>query len=179
MPETIFGVPAHPLMVHAPVVLLPLAAVGALLLLVRRSWYDRYKWAVVVIAGIGALGGILAAASGESLESALSAEDRQLIESHTEMGDTARLMGIVFFVVVLAWVLVPIFLERRAASSASSPSTSVGSAAATRSSGAPTWLRPVLAVLVVLTAVGAVWTVTDAGHSGAKRVWEEDSSGGD
>jgi hypothetical protein len=166
-------------MVHAPVVLLPLAAVGVLLLLVRRSWYDRYKWAVVVIAGIGALGGILAAASGESLESALSAEDRQLIESHTEMGDTARLMGIVFFVVVLAWVLIPIFLERRAASSAaSSPAADVGSEVATRSSGAPTWLRPALSVLVVITAVGAVWTVTDAGHSGAKRVWEEDSTGG-
>lgn len=162
-------------MVHMPVVLLPLAAVGALLLLIRRSWYDRYKWVVVVIAGLGALGGILAAASGESLEGTLSGDDRRLIESHTEMGDTARLMGIIFFVVVLAWVLIPIFLERRAASSA--PSAAVGSDVAPRSSGAPTWLRPVLAVLVVLTAVGSVWTVVDAGHSGAKRVWEEDSGG--
>lgn len=161
-------------MVHVPVVLLPLAALGALLLLVRRSWYDRYKWVVVGTAGLGALGGILAASSGESLEGRLSGDERRLIESHTEMGDTARLMGIVFFVVVLAWVLIPIFLDRRAASSAPA---AVGSDVATHRPGAPTWLRPVLAVLVVLTAVGAVWTVVDAGHSGAKRVWEQDSVG--
>ena len=175
MPESFFGVPAHPLMVHLPVVLLPLAAVGALLLLVRRSWYDRYKWVVVIIAGLGALSGVLAAATGESLEEALSREDRRLIESHAEMGETARLMGIVFFLVVLAWVLIPIFLERRAATSA--PAAAVGSDVARRPSGAPSWLRPVLAVLVALTAIGSVWTVVDAGHSGAERVWEEDSGG--
>ena len=41
---TIFGIPAHPLLVHAVVVLLPLAAVCAAALAVRPSWRQRYAW---------------------------------------------------------------------------------------------------------------------------------------
>ena len=37
--------------------------------------------------------------------------------------------------------------------------------------GSPKWLRPVVAIALVLSAGAANWTVFDAGHSGAKSVW--------
>ena len=42
--DNITGLPAHPLLVHIPVVLLPLAAIGVVFLIVRRTWYVRYRW---------------------------------------------------------------------------------------------------------------------------------------
>ena len=36
--DKLFGIPAHPLIVHIPVVLVPLAAVGAVLALVVPRW---------------------------------------------------------------------------------------------------------------------------------------------
>ena len=64
--DQITGLPAHPLLVHIPVAMLPLAALGVVVLLARKAWYERYRWAVLVVAGIGTLGAILAASSGES-----------------------------------------------------------------------------------------------------------------
>ena len=52
---TIMGVPAHPLMVHVPVVLVPLSLIGALLMFIPR-WRERIGWVTVVLAG-AAVGG--------------------------------------------------------------------------------------------------------------------------
>ena len=37
-------------------------------MLLRPTWWERYKWATLVVAGAGALGAIFAAGSGEGLE---------------------------------------------------------------------------------------------------------------
>ncbi|MCX6520252.1 MAG: hypothetical protein NTZ21_06290 [Actinobacteria bacterium] len=168
--DTITGIPAHPLFVHIPVVLLPLGAILAIVMLIKQQWFDRYKWMLLGVVGVGALGAILAASSGEALqESVESGGESAGLEAHAEAGEMARTLGIVFFVVVVAWIVVPMLLKRRAASK--------GAADA----GMPTWFRPVIAVLVLACAAGSVFTVIDAGHSGAKQVWNEegDGEGGD
>ncbi len=165
--DTITGIPAHPLFVHIPVVLLPLGAILAIVMLIKQQWFDRYKWMLVGVVGVGALGAILAASSGESLqETAERAGESAGLEAHAEAGEMARTLGIVFFAVVVAWIVVPMLLKRRAASK--------GAADA----GMPTWFRPVIAVLVLACAAGSVFTVIDAGHSGAKQVWNEEGDGG-
>ncbi|MGA0206467.1 MAG: DUF2231 domain-containing protein, partial [Ilumatobacteraceae bacterium] len=63
--DSIFGVPAHPFFVHIPVVLIPLAAVGVIVMTIRTSWWERYKWATLTVAGVGAVGAIIAAGTGE------------------------------------------------------------------------------------------------------------------
>jgi uncharacterized membrane protein len=170
--DRISGLPAHPLLVHVPVVLIPLAAVGVLAMLLRRSWYDRYRWLVLGVSGIGALGAILAASSGEGLEEQIgAAEGRaavQAVQDHAEAGDLARTVGIVFFVAVALFVLVPWFLERRAARA-----TTGGDEPTVTSAAGPRWLRPALMVFVALAAVGSTVAVIDAGHSGASQAWEE------
>lgn len=156
--DTFFGIPAHPLFVHIPAVLIPLAAVGVVIMLLRPTWWERYKWATLVVAGAGMLGAILAAGSGEGLEEGVEGTvNRSELRAHVEAGEAARTVSIVFFIVLfVAVVVVPWLLKRRASAT-----------------GAPKWLRPIVAIALVAGAGSASWTVFNAGHSGAKSVWGE------
>jgi heme A synthase len=154
--DTFFGIPAHPFFVHVPAVLIPLAAVGVVIMLIRPTWWERYKWATLTIAGAGMLGAIFAASSGEGLEEGVEATaNRAELRAHVEAGEAARAVSIIFFLIVFAAVVVvPWLMKRRAAAT-----------------GAPKWLRPVVAIALVAGAGAASWTVFDAGHTGAKSVW--------
>jgi hypothetical protein len=166
--NTFFGIPAHPLVVHVPAMLIPLAAIGVIVMVVRPTWWERYKWATLGVAGVGMLGAILAAGSGESLEEAVEGTaSRSMLHDHAEAGEAARTVSIVFFVVLLAAIVVMPWIVRRRATA--------GGASGSGSSvvGTPTWLRTAVSLVLVITALGASWSVYDAGHSGAKSVWSE------
>lgn len=167
--NTFFGIPAHPLFVHVPVVLIPLAAIGVIIMVVRPSWWERYKWATLTIAGVGMIGAILAASTGEELEEAVEdTAPRQLLRAHVEAGEVSRSVSIVFFAVLVAAIVVlPWWLRRRAAHSV------VSTANPGTTAVVPRWLRNVISVVLVVTALGASWTVYDAGHTGAKSVWSD------
>ncbi len=162
------GLPAHPLLVHIPVAMLPLAMAGVVVMLIRRAWYERYKWVVLAVGAIGTLGAMLAAASGEGLEKQIAAKKGQAAaraaHDHAEAGDRAQTLAIVFFVVLALYVLLPWFLERRAASRAD----------ADRSGRIePSWLRPALMVAVAITGIASMASIIQAGHSGAAKAWED------
>ena len=165
--DTITGIPTHPLVVHLPVVLIPLATIGVLLMAARQGLYQRYRWEVLAVGFVGMLGSILAASSGEELEHQIGeAEGREAvraIQEHADAGELARTASIVFFVILAGWVLLPWFgrrLQARAAADDAGARTM------------PTWLNPALTVLVVIAALAATGSVIVAGHSGAAQVWE-------
>lgn len=160
--DSILGIPAHPLFVHIPVVLVPLATIGVVLMVIRPTWWDRYKWPTVAIAGVGMVGAIIAAGSGEELEEAVeNTAPRELLRAHVEAGEISRTVSIIFFVVLVAAVVVlPWWMKRR--------STTTGAATAS-----PRWLRRVVSLVLLVSALGASWTVYDAGHTGAKSVWSD------
>lgn len=162
----IFGLPAHPLLVHLPVVLVPLALVGAVLMAVSSRLRHRLRWVVAPIAVLGGLGAILAAGAGESLEEGLP--DSGAIERHAEMGETARLLSVIFAIVVVLFVVGEWWLKRRSerrAGEGVNPEQ-------TRSRWAR-WAAPVAAVVCVACGAAATWTIVDAGHSGARATWGE------
>ncbi len=173
--DSLLGLPAHPLIVHIPVAMLPLAALGVLVMLIKRAWYERYKWAVLVVGGIGAFGAILATSTGEDLQHKIGqVEGREAVRAihdHAEAGEMARTLALVFFVALAAWVLIPWYLERRAKAQVASVGAA-GNADAVPSAG-PGWLRPVLMVVVALTAVASMLSIVNAGHSGADQAWKE------
>lgn len=173
--DSIFGIPAHPLFVHIPVVLIPLAAVGVIVMAIRPAWWERYQWATLAIAGVGMVGSIIAAGTGEELEEAVeNTAPRQLLRAHVEAGEMSRTVSIAFFVVLLAAVVVlPWWMRRR------SNQAGTESSAESIASGSPTWLRRIVSIVLVLTALGASWTVYDAGHTGAKSVWSDVKIGAD
>ncbi|MCW3843102.1 hypothetical protein ONA70_23665 [Micromonospora yasonensis] len=154
MPDNINGLPVHPLVVHAVVVLLPLAALGVVALAVRPSWRGRFGLLVVLIAALAAAAVPLATSSGESLERRVGDPGR-----HAELGDTL----LWFALPLLAAAVALYWLHRR---SAAWPETAEPRGAAGQGP-----VGVVVAVLAVIVAVANVVQVYRIGDSGAKAVW--------
>lgn len=103
------GVPLHPMVVHFPialVVLLPLVALGALLL-IRRGAVARRTWAVPVV-----FAGALAASSWVALQTGEQEEDRveavvseAAIHAHEEAGERFLVLSGVLFAVAAAGLI--------------------------------------------------------------------------
>jgi len=148
--NTLFGLPAHPLIVHAAVVLLPLAAIGMIVVAAiprSRRLYGPIIFGLALAATF-AVG--LAQQSGESLQE--NVKETALLEQHTEQGDT-----------VLPWAIAVTLM-----------SALVAAEPYVRDRITKPSPRVVTALLVggsLIVGIGATWTVIDVGHSGAKSVW--------
>ncbi|MBU6240536.1 MAG: hypothetical protein KJS66_01985 [Acidobacteria bacterium] len=152
--DNIAGIPAHPLIVHIPVVLVPLA----FLLVIVASW-KRYRTqlliAAAIAAGIGGIGVLLAAGSGEGLQRAREGAVRQLVHDHTEAGSRAQGGAGVFAAIVIVAAAEEALRRKGKLSKLKLPK----------------WVpSTLLAASIVSGAVGA-YMVYDAGHTGAKSVW--------
>lgn len=79
--ETFDGLPAHPLVVHLPVVLVPLAALAVLALALRPRLLRTFGVVVTVLAGVGFAGALLATNSGEALEESFRAAGQTIPET--------------------------------------------------------------------------------------------------
>jgi hypothetical protein len=166
MPETVFGLPTHAIVVHATVVLLPLAA---LVVLLHAFWpVARHRLGIVtpLLAGVALVLVPIATQSGESLEHAVG--ESALVERHAELADGLLPWAIGLFVVAAAlWLLD----RRRARADASDVSRA-------------RWVPIVAGLLAVVTAVGVTQQVVRVGHAGAKATWSDvvstgSTSGGD
>lgn len=150
--DTINGLPIHPLVVHAVVVLLPLSILGVLALVIRPAWRSRYG---VLVAGCTLVATLLipvATSSGESLERHVGNPGE-----HAELGDQLLWFAIPLLVAAVALVLV----ERGYAGRLARPQ--VVSAA--------------VSVLAVVAAVAAGVQVYRVGDSGARAAWGSQVSG--
>jgi uncharacterized membrane protein len=142
--DTITGLPLHPLVVHAVIVLVPLAALGAVLVAWKAAWDRRYGWLVVLTAFVATGSAFVAKESGERLASRVGVP--------LEHEQIARLMpvfaGLLFLAVTGLW-----WYDR---------------------GGDDTWTRArvVLATLTVVAALLALVWVVRAGDSGATAVWK-------
>lgn len=143
--DTVAGLPVHPLVVHAAVVLVPLAALGAIIIAFVRAASRRFGILVVIAAGAGAVASLLAKESGEQLAARVG-----MPQEHADLGDTMPIIAAALFVVVLVFWLVDrgVPMNRRR----------------------PIWLSA-LAVVQVLVAALAIYWMLRVGHSGAEAVW--------
>lgn len=164
--ERIAGLPAHPLFVHIPVVLIPLAGLIAIVFAFKSEWLDRFGWSLVALSGVGMIGAIIAAGSGESLEEMIRDNGEEIsatLRDHAELGETARTISIIFFVIVTAAVVLRYLARKKVGS---------GNAAMKFAASKPGAM--VLAAALVVSAGAASYSVAAAGHNGAKAVWEEE-----
>ena len=145
---------------------MPLAAIIAIVFAFKPAWLDRFGWGLVALSGVGALGAILAAGSGEGLEGLQNQAETAAREDHFELGETARTVAIIFFLVVLAVVVLRYLAGKRAAGGAEPTGVwaFIGSKAGAIG----------FAVVLVLSASAATYTISKAGHQGAKISWEEE-----
>lgn len=161
MPSTIFGLPLHPLIVHATVVMVPLAAAAvAAAVLVPR--FRRWAGPLPALLSLGALVLTpLSTATGENLEHSLP--ETRLIEQHAEVGGELIPFTIALFVLAAAFW----WLDRRRR-----PSDGPGASPRDRMQT----LTALVGAVALLAAVGTAVQVVRIGHSGAKAAWS--GSGG-
>jgi uncharacterized membrane protein len=91
------GLPLHPLIVHAVVVLVPLAAIGGLAISALKWARLRYGSLVVVGAFGGAVSTFIAQHAGENLERTLP-KPTAAMEKHFNLGGTLLVWTILLFV---------------------------------------------------------------------------------
>ncbi|MBI1352046.1 MAG: hypothetical protein GC156_13115 [Actinomycetales bacterium] len=143
--DTVAGLPLHPLVVHAVVVLIPLTAVGAIVMVLRRSFSRRYGALVVGLAAVGAVSAVIAKESGERLAARVGTPTE-----HADLGSVLPLFAGGYVALLLAFWLVDRGIP------ANRPR--------------PGWVIA-LGVALILAAVAATgWTVW-TGHSGAVATW--------
>jgi hypothetical protein len=153
----IFGLPSHALLVHAAVVLVPLAAVALVVTGWRADWRRQYGFGVMLLAVAGAGFSFLAKQSGGALRktiraAASSAGTPANFGGHPQQGDRAFIVAVIFGLTAVAWWAVDRYRTR---------------------AGLPGW-APV-ATYVVAVGVGGLATLlmVIAGHSGATLVWND------
>ncbi|MGE0730842.1 MAG: DUF2231 domain-containing protein [Acidimicrobiia bacterium] len=165
--DQIAGIPAHPLLVHIPVVLIPLASIALVLIAVSSSAHLRLRWYVLGLTFVATLGTLLAAGSGEELEH--NVERSAVLREHTELGDQMRPIALLLLLAVIGLIAVTHFTTRR------STDASVGAAVSSQRSMSSV-LRAVLIVgAVALATLNTVWIIR-TGHEGAKATWAEETA---
>lgn len=159
---TIDGIPLHPLIVHAVVVLLPLSALGTVLIAVRPAWRRRFGVAVAALTVVAVAAVPVAQQTGEQLEEMLKAQQNPLVQQHSELGESLLPYAITFGALVLALVLAGWLADRR--------TRSAHAASAPRRGFWQVLVVP-LAILAVLSAAVTTVRVVQVGHSGSAAVW--------
>lgn len=149
------GLPAHPLIIHAVVVLLPLAALGTLAVAARPAWRRNLGGAVFLVALAGVLAVPLATRTGEQLEGVLGGRN-PLVEIHKERAGTLLPFALLYLVLLATALLLGRRADRAAATEGGPGKVVVTAASA-------------LAALAGLVVTGLVVWIGDAG---ATAVWQ-------
>ncbi|WP_020577806.1 DUF2231 domain-containing protein [Actinopolymorpha alba] len=170
MPTFISGLPLHALIVHAVVVLVPLAALGSVVISLWPAARRRYGWLVVAVTAV-AVGSVpLATETGEGLRDRL--EPSEAIARHADLGGELLIFVAPLLVAVAVLNALDLYQHRR--SRAEGPGAMTASRARPRVAG---WVRPLtvlLAATAVLLSVGTTIQVVRIGDAGARAVWGDE-----
>lgn len=152
----IAGLPAHILLVHAVVVLGPIAGLGSIAYAAAPRWRRYLAWPLGVLALALVPVALVTAQAGEQLEKARPAT--AMVRAHAQQGDVLKIVSVIFFVIVAAMIIVSFEpIGRRFAF--------LGSLRGNRI------LRIVLLVAGALAGAFFLYQSIITGHSGAASVW--------
>ena len=139
------GLPLHPLLVHSAVILVPLVAIGALVMSYLPSFSRRHGKLILIVALVAQVSVFLAKISGEAFSEILDKE----VEKHAQLGEIAPFVTIPMVALIyLRWRM------DRAGSS-------TGSVA----------IRRLTSVALVIASLVSLVVIFLVGHSGASSVW--------
>ena len=155
--KTIFDLPAHPLFVHVPVVLLPLLAIVTVAAAARPNVARRLGIWLPIASLLVFVSIFMAMNTGEALD---KAQDLGNVKRHESLAETTRLLSFVLLVATVAmwWVN-----RRRTAGAATGEGASVVERQRPLAMG-------LAAVTVVFAVLSAVWVIR-TGHEGARVHW--------
>ena len=137
------GLPAHPLIVHGVVILLPLLSLLLLVGIFKKNMLQKFHILIISIIALSTIGVLAAKSSGDSLSAAVG-----LPEFHAEWGNNLVPLAMSLFVTFVLFSFFTFYKRLKTASS-------------------------IIAVLMALLAVSTVGMTYVVGHSGAESVWKE------
>ncbi len=145
--DLITGLPIHPLINHAVAVLVPLSAIGAILVIFVKRFRTTYSPLVLIAVLSGAVSAFVAGQSGEALSERVG-----LPNAHSVQGERLWKLTIVFAILFTIWFVInnyQVVAEK---------------------------LRNVLQksflVLIPIVAVASFGMTIAVGHSGAEATWK-------
>jgi hypothetical protein len=159
--DLIDGLPVHPLVVHGAVVLIPLAALGVLLMAAWPRFSRRHGWLVLAVAVVAPGAAVVSVRSGEALAERVGDPGFD----HDELGEQLPLVAGALLLATLVLWLLDRWRGRRQEPGDDDPPPRGG------------LLRALVAVLAVLVALGNLAWVYRVGHSGAQSVWLDEVDG--
>jgi uncharacterized membrane protein len=151
--KELFGLPAHPLLVHSAVVLVPLACLVTVVTALVPKWRSKLALPSVIAGFIGLVATLLAVNSGEAFEDELEEVIGDVAERHAELGETTRILVLVLFLSQLALYAYGRWADRR------------------RNGAPPAAIGHVLAAVTLVFAVLSTVWMARTGHEGADIVW--------
>lgn len=146
----IMGLPLHPLVVHAVVVLVPLSALAGIIISAWTAARKRYGWLTVAFAAAAAASTFVAQEAGEAL-AATFARKTPAMETHINLGDTLLVWVIILFVGTAVVMLAQRMIDQQ------NPRGRVALIAG--------------GVVTAISAVVSLVQVVRIGHSGSTAVW--------
>lgn len=151
--DTVTGLPVHPLVAHAGVVLLPLSALGLIAIFAVTRWRDRFGPLTLLGMWAGVAAAFVAKESGESLAARVG-EPQQ----HAAWGELLPLLALLSALIASIWF----YLHRKS-----------GTVVEAQSAGLHGPVTMAVGVTAVALALGTLGLTTAVGHSGAESVWAD------
>jgi uncharacterized membrane protein len=154
--------PAHPLFVHVPVILIPGTIVAAIVFMARPEWFARYGIALALVSIVAMSSIFLTMGAGGALRDELHLRGRaaSLISEHSQ---AANILAIVY--VAFTAILIVTFAAHRISGGMATGLGIVDRLLASRST------FDALRILLVVLAIGAGFMTFRTGDLGAKAVW--------
>jgi hypothetical protein len=155
-----FGLPAHPLILHVPVILIPVLGLILLVAAARPGFFQRYALAIGAFAVVTLASTILTVGAGKAFrEERSNFDNAHRLSEHAQSGERLRLVLVLLTAVVLSAVLL----------SQARPGSRLGFLS---KAAASPGIRVALRALFALGAVAAIFLVIRTGHLGAQLTWQ-------
>lgn len=188
--DEILGLPAHPLLVHLPIVAVPALIIVALVYVLAPRTRRSVGWAVAALGVIAPLSTTAAWWSGHrfydlhiemiSGAGADTSTFENLLDDHLAYGDILAVLTPALALAILTFAA----LDRKARKAAESQAVEPGETqdedaaaaeaiAAPKSSQARRVVTVSLAAAVIGLSAASGWYVFQTGHSGAETVWDQ------
>ncbi|GIG65374.1 DUF2231 domain-containing protein [Phytomonospora endophytica] len=191
MPDTVDGLPLHPLLVHFPLVLVPLLVLLVFLYVLIPPLRKRVGWAVLALAVLAPVAVFFARWAGKSFaDSVLAALPAGATETDAKADAIAEHEMFGDWLLWLTVGLLPLFLlfgalERGRRSALARATDRPFAAKKDADADAPTPPKPnddpaaggrklvmvIFGVLMLATAAAVAYTAFKSGHTGAKMHW--------
>ena len=157
------SLPAHPLFVHVPVILIPATVVAAVVFVLKREWLSRYGIALAVVSIVAMSSIFLTIQAGAALRGELNLQGQaaKLISEHSQ---AAHILAIVY--VLFTATLIVTFAAQRISGGLPTGLAVVDELLS------PRWTVAGLRVVLVLLSIGAGYMCFRTGDLGAKAVWQ-------